>query len=288
MSQLWFSEDHTKSAKLSFKVDKQIYSKKSDYQLIEIFKTKEFGKVLVMDGCVMLSDKDQFIYHEMLVHVPLAVHPNVRRVLIIGGGDGGILTQLVQYPEIEAIDMVEIDEEVVRAAKKYFPKLAKGFSDPRFTLHIDDGLRYVRQSEHKYDLIIVDSTDPFGPGESLFTKEFYGNCMQRLTADGILVNQHESPYYKAHAREVSLIYSKTSSLFPVVKVYQAHIPTYPSGHWLFGFCSMKYDPVKDHDAKTWEARGIPTRYYNSALHEGAFALPNYVLDLFNKAVEEDF
>ena len=238
-----------------------------------------------MDGCVMLSDKDEFIYHEMLVHVR---SPSTRTSGRSDhrGGDGGILTQLVRYPEIASIDMVEIDAEVVKAAKEFsrsspraLPTRALPCTSTTVCARAPERQK-VRPHHRRLDGSVRT-------GESLFTKEFYGSCMQRLTADGILVNQHESPYYKAHAREVSLIYSKTSSLFPVVKVYQAHIPTYPSGHWLFGFCSMQYDPVADHDPAAWEARGIPTRYYNSALHKGAFALPNYVLDLFHKAVEDD-
>ncbi|MDO5733587.1 MAG: polyamine aminopropyltransferase [Eubacteriales bacterium] len=287
MNQLWYTEQHTGGAGFSFKVEEQLCSRRSEYQLIEVFKTLEFGNVLVMDGCIMLSEKDEFIYHEMLVHVPLAVHPKLRRVLVVGGGDGGILTELIRYPELESIDLVEIDREVVEVSKLYFPSLAQGFDDPRVTVYYDDGLRFVRQSEASYDLIIVDSTDPFGPGESLFTKEFYGNCMARLNSDGILVNQHESPYYRENAREVSLIYSKTSAIFPLARCYQAHIPMYPSGHWLFGFLSLKYDPIKDHDPERWEARGLSTRYYNSELHRGCFALPNYVLDLFNAALDED-
>ncbi len=286
MKNLWFTEQHTAGAGFSFKVEEQLLSRRSEYQLIEVFQTREFGKVLVMDGCIMLSEKDQFIYHEMLVHVPLAVHPKVREVLVVGGGDGGILTELTRYPEIEQIDLVEIDEAVVDVAQSFFPELSRGFEDPRVRIHFADGLRYVRQSERSYDLIIVDSTDPFGPGESLFTKEFYGNCLARLTPEGILVNQHESPYYRENAREVSLIYAKTSALFPIVRCYQAHIPMYPSGHWLFGFISRHYDPLRDHDPARWEARGLKTLYYNSDLHQGCFALPNYVLDLFTRAAEE--
>lgn len=286
MKGIWFSEEHTTGASFAFKIEEQLYSEQSEFQLIEVFATKEFGRVLVMDGCIMLSDKDEFIYHEMLVHVPLAVHPRVRKVLIVGGGDGGCLRELIRYPEIESIELVEIDEAVVLTAKRFFPQLAIGYEDPRVKVIYDDGLRYVRQNEQSYDLIIVDSTDPFGPGESLFTKEFYGHCLARLNADGIMVNQHESPYYRENAEEVSLIYAKTSTVFPLVRCYQAHIPMYPSGHWLFGFLSRKYDPVKDHNRERWEQRGLKTLYYNSDLHTGSFALPNYVRALFSQAKAE--
>lgn len=147
---------------------------------------------------------------------------------------------------------------------------------------IADGLKYVRSTQKKYDLILVDSTDPFGPGESLFTREFYGNCYDILREDGVLVNQHESPYYKSDAREVKSIYEKTISIFPIDKLYQAHIPTYPSGHWLFGFLSKKYDPLRDLQVEQWSALDLETFYYNLDLHRGSFALPNYVLKLIDK------
>lgn len=275
----WFSEYHTKHARFSIEVDKQLYGKESDFQHIEVFASKEFGRVLVVDNFVMLTDKDEFIYHEMIVHTPMAVHKNVKRVLIIGGGDGGSLREICRYPEVESIDLVDIDELVVKVSRKYFPKVASSFEDPRLNLCFEDGLRFVRGKKDEYDLIIVDSTDPVGPGESLFTREFYGNCFKALKEDGIVVNQHESPYYKVNARMACETHRRTSAVFPINKVYQAHIPTYPSGHWLFGFISKKYDPLEDLDAERWNARGFKTRYYNTDLHRGSFALPNYVIEL---------
>jgi len=146
-------------------------------------------------------------------------------------------------------------------------------------MYFEDGLRFVRRKENEYDLIIVDSTDPFGPGEGLFTKEFYGNCYRALKEDGILVNQHESMYYDSYAESMKRAHSRIRSTFPIAKIYQAHIPTYPSGHWLFGFASKKYDPIKDFDDKKWNDLGIKTKYYNTLLHVGAFAIPNYVKEM---------
>ena len=148
---------------------------------------------------MMLTEKDEFIYHEMITHVPMAVHPNIRKVLVIGAGDGGVVRELTRYASIEHIDMVEIDPLVVEVCKKYLPQTACRFDDPRLTIHYADGLKFVRRCEDAYDLIIVDSTDPFGPGEGLFTREFYGNCFKALREDGIMVNQHESPFYDADA-----------------------------------------------------------------------------------------
>ena len=198
--ELWYTEPHSKDVKFSIKFDRQLYTEQSDFQRIDVFESEEFGRFLTLDGIMMLTEKDEFIYHEMIVHVPMAVHPNVRKVLVIGAGDGGCLRELTRYPEIEHIDVVEIDERVIAVCREWLPQTACGFDDPRVHIHIADGLKYVRKCVDEYDLIIVDSTDPFGPGEGLFTKEFYGNCFNALRADGIMVNQHESPFYKEDAR----------------------------------------------------------------------------------------
>ncbi|MEZ3474073.1 MAG: polyamine aminopropyltransferase [Lachnospiraceae bacterium] len=280
--ELWFTEKHTENVKLSIQVDRQLYSSQSEFQRIDIFSSKEFGRFLTLDGYMMLTQKDEFIYHEMMVHVPMAVHPKVRKALVIGGGDGGTARELIRYPAIEQIDVVEIDEEVVSACRQYLPQTACGFDDERIHLFYEDGLKYVRRYEDTYDLILVDSTDPFGPGEGLFTKEFYGNCYKALKAEGIMVNQHESPFYPNDAVAMQRAHKRIVESFPISKVYQAHIPTYPSGHWLFGFASKRYHPLTDQDAARWKVLGLRTRYYNEQLHRGAFALPNYVEEMLEK------
>ena len=280
--ELWFSEPHTPNVKLSIRVDRQLYSGQSEYQQIDVFESPEFGRILVLDGYLMLTEKDEFIYHEMIVHVPMAVHPNVKRVLVIGAGDGGVVRELVRYPEIEQIDLVEIDEEVIKVSMDYLPKVSCELRNERVKIHFEDGLKFVRSKEDEYDLIIVDSTDPFGPGEGLFTKEFYGNCYKALKEDGIMVNQHESPFYEADATACMRAHKRIVESFPISRVYQAHIPTYPSGHWLFGFASKKYHPVHDMDEERWLDRELETRYYTPRLHEGAFCLPAYVEKLLRK------
>lgn len=276
---LWFSEYHTPSVKLSIKVEKQLYSGQSDFQRIDVFESEEYGRFLTLDGYMMLTERDEFIYHEMIVHVPMAVNPDIKNVLVIGAGDGGVLRELTRYKSVERIDLVEIDEQVVEVCKKYLPKTACGFEDSRVNVYFQDGLKFVRRCENAYDLIIVDSTDPFGPGEGLFTKEFYGNCCNALTEKGIMVNQCESPFYSEDRIAMQRAHKRIVESFPVSRVYQAHIPSYPSGHWLFGFASKKYHPVKDLDPEAWKALGIKTRYYNTKLHAAAFALPNYVQEL---------
>lgn len=281
--ELWFTEQHTDDVRFSIRVKKQLYSDKSYYQKIDVYDTFEFGRVLVLDGYIMLTEKDEFIYHEMIVHVPMACNPDIRNVLVIGAGDGGTIRELCRYPGIESIDMVEIDEQVVKVCKEYLPQTACALDDPRVHLHIADGLKFVRNVENAYDLIIVDSTDPFGPGEGLFTKEFYGNCFTALRDKGILTNQHESTYYNSYTDMVQRTHRRMRAVFPVAMVYQAHIPTYPSGHWLFGFASKNTHPVYDFQPERWLALGLQTKYYNTDLHVGCFALPNSVKEVLADA-----
>ena len=274
--QLWFSEMQTPNVKFSIQVERQLYSGQSQFQRIDVFESPEFGRFLTLDGYMMLTERDEFIYHEMITHVPMAVHPRVKRVLVIGAGDGGVIRELVRYPEIEDIDLVEIDELVVEVCRKYLPQTACRMDDPRVHIHYEDGLKYIRSCENEYDLILVDSTDPFGPGEGLFTREFYGNCCKALREDGIMINQHESPFYAEDAAACQNMHRLIVESFPISRIYQAHIPTYPSGHWLFGFASKKYHPLKDLDETRWNLRGLSCKYYTTTLHKGAFYIPAYV------------
>lgn len=281
--ELWYTEQHTEDVRFSIKVSDVLYTHKSEIQQIDIFESLEFGRFLTLDGLMMLTEKDEFIYHDMMVHVPMAVKSDARKILVIGGGDGGTVRELTKYSGIERIDLVEIDEEVVKVCKKYLPQTACLLDDRRVTIYYEDGLRFIRNRIDEYDIILVDSTDPFGPGEGLFTREFYGNCHKALKSDGILVNQHESPYYDHYANSMKRAHKRIEEFFPVCRVYQAHIPTYPSGHWLFGFASKQLDPIKNVDFTKWDNLGIYTKYYNTELHKGCFALPTYV----NEALSND-
>ena len=283
--ELWFTENHSDNVRFSIKVDKHLRSAQSEFQRIDVFESEEFGRILALDGYLMITEKDEYIYHEMITHVPMAVNPDIRNVLVIGAGDGGTVRELCRYSSIENIDMVEIDEMVVEICREYLPQTACRLSDPRVHIFYQDGLRFVRNKENEYDLIIVDSTDPFGVGEGLFTREFYGNCFKALKADGILVNQHESTFYTAYANSMKRAHSRIKLTFPLALVYQAHIPTYPSGHWLFGFASKKYDPRLDLKADFWNSLGIKTKYYNTILHTGCFAIPNNVRDCLRESGE---
>ena len=286
--ELWYTENHTDNVKFSIKVDKHLRSAESEYQRIDIFESKEFGRILTLDGYLMVTEKDEYIYHEMITHIPMAVNPDITNVLVIGAGDGGTVRELTRYNHIKNIDMVEIDEMVVEICREYLPQTACRLTDPRVHIFYQDGLRFVRNKENEYDLIIVDSTDPFGVGEGLFTKEFYGNCFKALKDDGILVNQHESTFYTSYANSMKRAHSRIKSTFPIALVYQAHIPTYPSGHWLFGFASKKYDPRTDLKADWWNSLGIKTKYYNTILHTGCFAIPNNVRDQLRESGEHKY
>lgn len=283
MDDLWYSEYHTPNVRFSLKVTRQLHSEKSNYQEISIFDSQEFGRFLTLDGIMMMTERDEFIYHEMITHPAMAVNPDIKRVLVIGAGDGGVARELTKYTSIDCIDIVEIDERVVRVCQQYLSGTACGFDDPRVHLHFQDGLKFVRHVDAPYDLIIVDSTDPFGPGEVLFTREFYGSCFGALTEKGILINQHESPFYEDDAKAMKAAHRRISQAFPQSSVYQAHIPTYPSGHWLFGFATKALHPMQDLQAERWNAQNLKTRYYNTELHSGAFCLPTYVKEMLQDA-----
>ena len=277
--ELWFSENHTLDVQLSLRVDRQLYSRKSDYQKIDVLETPEFGKVLVLDGNIMLTERDEFIYDEMITHVPMAVHPCITRVLVIGVGDGGVVRELTRYDQIERIDLVEMDEMVAEACRQYLPENACRLDDDRVHIYYENALKFIRRCENKYDLIIVDSNDPFGPSEGLFTREFYGNCYKALKADGIMVNQQGSPFYAEDAMAMQRSHKRIVNTFPISRVYQAHIPTYAAGYWLFGFASKKYHPIEDLNPERWNSQHLRTRYYTTRLHVGAFYLPAFLEEM---------
>ncbi len=284
--EMWYSELHTSNAKLSIRIEKQLFSGNSDCQRIDVMESVEFGKFIALDGEILFSEKDEFVYDEMVTHVPMAVHPKVRHVLIIGGGDGGVAKELTQYDSIEKIDVVEPDEMLVEVCREHFPELAVGLEDKRVNVYYQDGLRFLRNKSEEYDLIINDATDPFGHTEGLFTKEFYGSCYKALKEDGIMVYQHGSPFYDEDKTECMKMHRKAFRSFPVSRVYQAHIPTCSSGYWLFGFASKKYHPIEDLKAKEWKKLKIKTKYYTTNLHKGAFMLPKYVEEMLEEEEEK--
>ncbi len=278
-SDLWYSEYYMDDdVKLSLNIKEVLHTEQSPFQKIQIFNNKTFGNFMVLDGYVQVTEKDEFVYHDMICHPAMAVNPEVKNVLIIGAGDGGTAREVSRYPHIEKIDMVEIDEAVVRICKEHLPTMSSVFdSEPRLNLMFRDGLAFVKNApDASYDLILVDSTDPEGPGEGLFTVEFYQDCFRILTDKGILINQHEGAFYDGDIEEMKKAHKKIKQVFPIARVYGFNIPTYASGYWYFGFASKALDPVLDIQDKKWETFGLETKYYNTELHRGAFAVPNYV------------
>ncbi|MCF0246460.1 MAG: polyamine aminopropyltransferase [Ileibacterium sp.] len=273
---LWFSEYHAPDVRHSMAVNRHLYSQKSNYQQIDIFDSKAFGRVLALDGNVMLTERDEFIYDEMIVHVPMSVHPDIRDVLVIGAGDGGVVKELTRYSSIEKIDLVEMDSQVIEACRIYLPENASKLDDERVHIFYDNALRFIRKCHCAYDLIIVDSMDPFGPLEGYFTREFYGICYNALRSDGIMVNQQGSPFFQHDAQAMTRSHQRIASTFPISRVYQAHIPTYAAGYWLFGFASKKYHPIDDFKPELWQSRHLKTDYYTPKLHIGCFYLPAFL------------
>jgi spermidine synthase len=284
MSNKKVTEKWEKDVEFSIEYTKHLHSEMTPFQQIEIYDSNTFGKFFTLDGYFMITEKDEFVYHEMISNVPFAVNPDIKRVLIIGGGDGGTAREVAKFKHVEVIDMVEIDERVVRLCEEYFPQTASILSkDSRINLFFEDGVNFVKQKlNNSYDLILVDSTDPIGPGEGLFTNEFYNDCYRILSDDGILINQHESPFFDKDKVQMKRAHKRIKSHFPIARVYMFHQTIYASGLWLFGFASKKFDPIKDHKPLKWEEFNLKTRYYNSDLHKAAFCLPNYIFEELNK------
>lgn len=266
----WFSERYSDNLQLSFRVMDQLLSVRTDYQRIDVFETYDFGKLLAIDGTVQLTEKDEFVYHEMITMVPYYLASSKpKTALVIGGGDGGTAGQLLKMGFQEIVN-VEIDTQVVEVSKKYFPDLYRSLTDSRVKLIIDDGIKYIQKATKKFDLVIVDSTDPVGPAEGLFMEDFYASIRKVLTDSGIVVTQSGSPFYQPKALQMA--HSGMKKVFQYVKTYTAFIPTYPSGFWSFTMGS-EFDPK----GRLEEINA--GKYFNSDVLRGSFKLPEFVKDL---------
>lgn len=273
---MWFTELHQGRVGLALKVSRVLYSDISDFQRIDVMETEQFGKALVLYGSIMITEQDEFVYHEMISHVPLNVHRHPRRVLIIGGGDGGTLREVVKHEAVETATMVEIDRQVVAVSQRFFPQVGTAFDDPKAEVLYDDGARFVAHTERTFDVVLADTSDPVGPAEVLFQRNFYQDVYDHLDEDGIFVPQTESPLFNQES--VKKIYRNLRAVFPIVRMYLAHVPTYPGTLWSFAFCSKRFDPIADfQEDRCALLPGL--RYYNAEVHHGCFALPNYVREL---------
>ena len=274
-TEFWFGRSG-----ISFGVTEKLFEQESDYQRVEVFETDGFGRLLTLDGLVMLTERDEFVYHEMIAHPALCLHPDPRRVLVVGGGDGGTVREVLRHARVEHVDLVEIDGAVVEASRRFFPAVASALGHEKLTLHVADGIRFVQDAPSgSYDVILIDSTDPVGFAEGLFGRPFYRACARLLGADGILVAQTESPFGEAFLGHVEEAQGVLGELFPHVRTYQASIPTYPMGLWAFSLAAKTLDPVADFDPEEAERRlagfGEQLRYYHAALHRAAFVLPAF-------------
>lgn len=267
----------------SFQIDKVYFESKTAHQHLMIFHNATFGRVMVLDGIVQTCERDEFIYHEMLAHVPIISHGNAKRVLIIGGGDGGIVREVAKHQGVEYIAQVEIDQAVIDMAKQFLPKHSDhAFEDPRLEIFIDDGCHFVAQSEAQFDVIISDCTDPIGPGKALFSSDFYHHVSRLLAQDGVFVAQNGVAFMQLD--EVATTYQRIKPYFNDVGFYSAAVPTYIGGVMTFAFASNQTG-LRALSVAELQARAVDfkTRYYNSAIHHGAFALPQYILDELNHA-----
>ncbi|MBW2187303.1 MAG: polyamine aminopropyltransferase [Deltaproteobacteria bacterium] len=273
--ELWYTEKHSDNVGITMKVSRSLFSGKSEFQQLEIVETLEYGKLMLLDGLVMVTERDEFIYHDMIVHPALFTHPSPKKVLVIGGGDGGSIREIMKHPEVEQAILCEIDGLVIEKSIEFLPTIASEIdgTNPRVKLHVDDGLAYIRDHQNEFDVILVDSTDPIGPAVGLFEEDFYRLVYGALREDGIMVAQSESPFY--HAKIQQAMYANLRNVFPIVEMYQAFIPTYPSGFWSFAFASKRYHPVTDFDTQRAAQRDFYTKYYNEQLHLGAFMLPTF-------------
>ncbi|MGP1253696.1 MAG: polyamine aminopropyltransferase [Kiloniellales bacterium] len=280
----WFRETLHRDYESGLRIEEVLFETKSEHQHLLLFRNETFGRVLTLDGVVQTTEADEFIYHEMLAHLPILAHGGVERVLIIGGGDGGMLEEVLKHRSVTEAVQVEIDASVVDFAKTHLRAICgQAYEDPRTELVIADGLKYVAETDRRFDLIIVDSTDPIGPGEVLFTERFYADCKRCLSDGGILVTQNGVPFLQADELNQTLGFFRR--LFADATCYLATVPTYAGGPMAFGWAtddtSLRNLPLETLQAR-FSAAGIATRYYTPAVHLGAFALPPYIAETISR------
>lgn len=273
-SNLWVEEVVGDFYGMRFKVEKTLYSKKSEFQTVDVVETKGHGKMLLNDGLVMITERDEHVYHDMITHVPMFTHPNPKNILVIGGGDGGTAREVLRHANIKKCTMVEIDQFVIDACIEHIPQTSavlKGHE--KLELIVGDGLEFVKNTKEKFDVIIVDSTDPIGPAAPLFGPEFYTDVFNCLTEDGVVVSQGESPFLNADVQKSML--GVLNEIFPKTFIYNFSNLSYPGGYWSFTFASKGLDPIKDFKPENVEKSGLEFNYYNRGLHQSAFMIPSF-------------
>lgn len=274
--ELWFTEKQTETYGITAKIKQTLVREQTEFQDLAIIETEQFGRMLILDNMVMTTVKDEFVYHEMVAHPALATHPNPRHVLVVGGGDGGVIREVLKHPDVEKAVLVDIDGKVIEYSKKYLPEIAGELDNPRVEVIVGDGYMHIHEHKNQYDVVMVDSTEPVGPAVQLFEKGFYQGIHDALKEDGIFVAQTDNPWFKGDL--LRQVHQDVKEIFPIVRVYQANIPTYPSGLWTFTMGSKTYDPLNIAENDVPE---LNTKYYTPQLHKAAFVLPKFVQDLLS-------
>lgn len=269
----WFEARFSPDVVLCVKVDRAVHAAESTYQTLAVYDTPAFGRMLVLEGVINVTERDEFIYHEMLCHVPLIAHPQPRSVLVVGGGDGGTVREAVKHPSVERVELVEIDRAVVEVSREFLPFVSSSLDNPAVHITYENAARFVKETSQQFDAILIDSTDPIGAGAVLFSEDFYRDCRARLHEGGVLAAQSESPFFDPHI--VKTLYERGRAVFPIVRMYTAFVPSYVSGLWSFMFCSTSVDPLA-HISQDRIAALPGLRYYSSEIHRACFAVPPFV------------
>ncbi len=265
---------------IAIKKDKDLFSDKSDFQKVDVFHSRAFGNVLTLDGLMMVTERDEFFYHEMIVHVPMLTHPNPENILVIGGGDGGTVRELLKHKSVKHIDMVEIDKMVIDVSKKFFPSVSCALDNPKVSIVVQDAVEFIKNKKDFYDVVLIDSTDPIGPGEGLFNENFYNDVKKAVKKGAIITPQTEGPF--AQSENFKKTYKLLKKVFKNVAPYCSPMPTYPGGYWSWGFCSddveipLDYTKIDKSRAQTIEKT---SKLYNRELHSAVFKVPNFVKEL---------
>lgn len=274
---LWFTEQQTKDMRISVRVKQILHREETPFQNLAVLDTDQFGRMLVLDNIIQTNIADEFVYHEMITHVALNTHTAPKKVLVIGGGDGGAVREIIKHQSVEKAVHCEIDGAVIEASRRFLPEISCALDDPRVEIIVDDGIKHVKENRDTYDVIMVDSTDPIGPAVGLFSAAFYKDIFASLKDDGIFVAQTESPFFNRDF--IPGLYQDIAGIFPVTRLYLAVVPTYPGGLWTFTMGSKKYDPLKVDISKI---PPMDTRYYSPAVHQACFVLPPFVKELLER------
>lgn len=274
---LWFTEQQTKDMKISVRVKQTLHQEVTPFQSLAVLDTEQFGRMLTLDNIIQTTVKDEFVYHEMITHVALNTHAAPKKVLVIGGGDGGAVREIIKHQSVEKAVHCEIDRAVIEASRRFLPEISCAMDNPRVEIIVDDGIKHVQENKNTYDVIMVDSPDPIGPAVGLFSTSFYKDIFASLKDDGILVAQTESPFFNRDL--IPGLYQDISGIFPVTRLYLAVVPTYPGGLWTFTMGSKKYDPL---DVNISEIPQMDTKYYSPDMHQACFVLPPFVKEMLEQ------